>query len=195
MRLAIRRPDLLKSLMLLETSAEPEPKENMRRYRLLNFIARWFGLRLVADRVMPIMFGEKFLGDPGRSQEKEKWRKRMIANHRIGITRAVKGVIRRAGVDDQLDNITIPTLIIVGGQDTATVPAKAERMHAGIRGAKLVVVAGAGHTATVEEPEAVNAALEDFLGTQAEQPRSYQTNSPSTCIKTRDRLRANWPPS
>jgi pimeloyl-ACP methyl ester carboxylesterase len=164
LRLAIRRPALLKSLMLLETSADPEPEENIGRYRLLNFVARWLGLRLVADRVMPIMFGEKFLSDPGRTKEKEEWRERMIANHRIGITRAVKGVISRAGVYDQLDKITIPTLIIVGDQDVATVPAKAERMHARIRGSKLVVVSGAGHTSTVEEPGAVNAALEAFLG-------------------------------
>lgn len=166
LRLAISRPALLKSLMLLETSADPEPKENIGRYRLLNFIARWFGLRFVADRVMPIMFGEKFLSDPSRTREKEEWRERMIANHRIGITRALKGVISRAGVYDQLDRITIPTLIIVGDQDVATVPAKAERMHAGIRGSKLVVVSGAGHTSTVEEPEGVNAALEKFLSTQ-----------------------------
>ncbi len=167
LRLAIRRPALLKSLMLLETSADPEPEENIGRYRLLNFIARWLGLRLVADRVMPIMFGEKFLNDPGRTKEKEEWRERMIANHRIGITRAVKGVISRAGVYDQLDKITVPTLIIVGDQDVATVPAKAERIHARIRGSKLVVVSGAGHTSAVEEPEAVNAALEEFLSTQA----------------------------
>lgn len=38
------------------------------RYRLLNFVARRLGLRLVADRVMPIMFWEKFLSDPGRSE-------------------------------------------------------------------------------------------------------------------------------
>jgi 3-oxoadipate enol-lactonase len=169
MRLAIHRPSLLKSLMLVETSADPEPKENIGRYRLLNFIARWFGLRLVADRVMPIMFGEKFLNDPGRREQKHEWRERMIANHRVGITRAVNGVIDRAGVDDQLDGITTPTLIIVGDQDVATAPAKAQRMHARIRGSRLVVIPGAGHTSTVEEPRAVNAALEEFLGRQANQ--------------------------
>ncbi len=167
MRLAIRRPELLKSLVLLETSADPEPQENIGRYRLLNFVARWLGLKLVADRVMPILFGQKFLNDPGRAKEKEQWRARVSANHRIGITRAVKGVIERAGVYDQLDRIRIPTLIIVGDQDVATVPAKAERMHARIRGSKLVVIPGAGHSSTVEEPAAVNAALEAFLGTQA----------------------------
>jgi len=31
-------------------------------------------------------------------------------------------------------------------------------------GSELVVIPGAGHTSTVEEPEAVNAAIEGFLG-------------------------------
>ena len=164
LRLAIRRPALLKSLILLETSADPEPKEDIRRYRLLAFIARWFGTRVVVDRVMPIMFGEKFLSDPARTKEKEEWRERIVANHRIGITRVVEGVTSRAGVYDQLDKITIATLIIVGDQDAVYEPANAERMHARIRGSKLVVIPGAGHTSTVEEPAAVNAALAEFLG-------------------------------
>ena len=167
LRLAIRRPNLLKSLMLLETSADPEPKENIGQYRLLNLVARWFGLGIVATRVMPIMFGEKFLNDPLRKNQKGKWQERMIANHRIGITRAVKGVITRSGVYDQIDKISVPTLIIVGDQDTATPLEKSKRMYARIQGAELVVIPGAGHTSTVEEPEAVNQAIDGFLSNLA----------------------------
>lgn len=162
-RLAIRHPSLLKSLMLLETSADPEPEENKGCYRLLNFIARWFGLGVVANRVMKIMFGEKFLNDASRKQEKKVWRQRLVANHRIGITRAVEGVINRAAVYDKLNRIALPTLILVGDQDVATVVAKSERMQQRIRGSKLVLIAGAGHTSTVEEPEAINKALKEFL--------------------------------
>jgi 3-oxoadipate enol-lactonase len=46
----------------------------------------------------------------------------------------------------------------------ATVPAKAERIHERIAGSWLVEIPGAGHTSTVEEPETVNAAILDFLG-------------------------------
>lgn len=53
--------------------------------------------------------------------------------------------------------------MIVGEQDVATVPAKSERIHALIAGSRLVVVPGAGHTSTVEEPEAINAALVPFI--------------------------------
>lgn len=163
LRLALRRPELLRSLILLETTADPEPAPNVPRYRRLNLVARWLGLRLVAGRVMPIMFGEKFLTDPARAAERAAWRRRLVANHRVGISRAVRGVIERRGVGDEIHRIALPTLIVVGDQDVATVPAKSERMHARIAGSKLVVVPGAGHSSTVEEPAAVTAALGSFL--------------------------------
>ncbi|MDM8549131.1 alpha/beta fold hydrolase [Desulfobacterales bacterium HSG2] len=163
MRLAICKPDLIRSLILMETSADPESFGNKIRYRVLNLIARRFGLKPVADQVMPIMFGEKFLKDPDRAGERAVWRRRMIANDRIGITRAAQGVIDRRGVYEELHRISVPTLIIVGDQDAATVPAKSERIHARISGSKLVFIPGAGHSSTIEEPETVNTALEDFL--------------------------------
>ena len=78
MRLAFRYPSLIKSLILLETSADPEPAENIGRYRLLAFIARWFGLRIAAGQVMPIMFGEKFLKDPARAQLRQEMKAALI---------------------------------------------------------------------------------------------------------------------
>ncbi|MEX3011010.1 alpha/beta fold hydrolase [Hoeflea sp. TYP-13] len=163
MRLASRRPELLRSLTLLETSADPEPKENQKSYRLLNFIARWFGLGLVLGKVMPIMFGKTFLSDPDRAAEREKWRAHIGSNHRIGITRATRGVIDRAGVSDEIGTIDLPVLIIVGDEDVATVPEKSERMHQAIKGSKLVTISKAGHSSTIEQPRAVNGALSEFL--------------------------------
>ncbi|MEM6461528.1 MAG: alpha/beta hydrolase [Pseudomonadota bacterium] len=163
MRLAARRPDLLRSLTLMETSAEEEEAENKSRYRLLNFIARWFGLGLVVDRVMPIMFGDTFLNDPERSDEKAKWRAHIASNHKIGITRATKGVIDRAAVDHELGHIDLPVLIIVGDEDVATVPEKSERIHQAIQGSQLVTIPNAGHSSTIEAPQAVNQAISSFL--------------------------------
>jgi pimeloyl-ACP methyl ester carboxylesterase len=163
MRLAARRPALVRSLMLLETSADPEPAENVPRYRRLSFVARWLGLNLVAGRVMPIVFGQKFVNDPARVALRQEWRGRMVANHRIGIVRATHGVITRKGVSDEIAKIRVPTLILVGDQDVATVPEKSERIRKRIPNSRLVLIPGAGHTSTVEEPAAVNAALKEFL--------------------------------
>jgi pimeloyl-ACP methyl ester carboxylesterase len=163
MRLAARRPELIRSLILLETSADPEPSENVPRYRRFMLAARILGLWAVASRVMPIFFGPKFLNDPARAAEREEWQRRGAANHRVGIARATHGVIYRQGVYDEIARITAPTLVIVGDHDVATVPAKAQRIHERIAGSRLVVIPDAGHTSTVEEPAAVNAALIAFL--------------------------------
>jgi len=163
MRVAARRPDLVRSLILLETSAGPEPPEKVPRYKLLGAVGRWLGYGLVAGQVMPIMFGKTYMHDPARAQERDGWRARLIGNDRVGIERALAGVINRAPVEAELANITAPTLVIVGDEDVATPLDKAEAIRDGVGGSTLVVIPHAGHSATIEEPEAVNAAIEAFL--------------------------------
>ena len=164
LRLAARHPELVRSLILLETSADPEPSENVAKYRQLTFVARWFGLGLVVDRVMPVMFGRTFLTDPVRAQERREWRGRMSGNHRSGVTRATTGVITREGVYDEIDRIRLPTLILVGDEDVAAPPVHSQRLHERIAGSRLEIILHVGHTSTVEEPEAVNVAITNFLG-------------------------------
>jgi pimeloyl-ACP methyl ester carboxylesterase len=163
LRVAARHPELVKSLILLNTSAEEEPKRNLRKYTLLNGIARHFGIRPVVHRVMPIMFGNAFLKDPLRVKVKEKYRDQLLANHRIGVTNAVRGMMDRKPVVDELSNIKAPTIIVTGDKDRATVPAKSERMHALINNSALHVIPGSGHMSPIEEPEIVNQLLVDFL--------------------------------
>ena len=164
MRVAARRSDLVSKLILLETSCEPEPAENIPRYKLLNNVVKWFGIYPVVGKVMPIMFGKKFLSEPSRKQDRRFWTEELKKNRPKGTTRAVDGVIHRKGVEHELPNISCPTLVIVGDQDTATVPAKSEKIHSLIKGSSLVVIPGAGHSSSVEEPELVNEAIGKFLG-------------------------------
>ncbi len=164
MRLAIHRPDLLYSLSLLETSAEPEPPENVPRYRRLAFVARWFGTGVVVDRVMPILFGKTYLTDPAMAASRASWRAE-IASRPRGIVRAVRGVIERAGVLDQMSGIRVPTLVVVGDEDKATPPPKARRMHSLMPHARLAVIPGAGHSSPIEQPAQVTQVLSDCLAT------------------------------
>jgi pimeloyl-ACP methyl ester carboxylesterase len=163
MRLGIHHPELLRSLILMETSADPEPPQNVPKYKLLSMISRWISMRLVAGKTMQIMFGQAFLKDPARQAQREQWRGYLLANNQTGIARALQGVISRQGVYEQLGKIKVPTLVIVGEQDVATVPAKAERIRDAIKGARLVRILNAGHSSSVEEPQAVTRAIEEFL--------------------------------
>ncbi|MFO0661012.1 MAG: alpha/beta fold hydrolase [Polyangiaceae bacterium] len=162
MRIAARRSDLLKSCSLLETSADPEPEENRLKYGLLNMSAKHVGIGVVTSRVMPIMFGKTFLTDPARAKERAYWRDLAAANDR-SIWRAVNGVVERRSVIDELSRVRVPTLVVVGDEDIATVPAKAKRIAERIPNATLEVIAQAGHTSNVEQPRAVNAVLERFI--------------------------------
>ncbi len=160
LRLASRNPDIVKSLILMETSAMAEP--NRLKYWVLNSIVKLFGTRPVVGRVMNIMFGQKFLNDSTRDSLRAQLKNELI-NLDKSIVKAVEGVIERKGVEEELKNITCPTLIMVGTQDVATVPAKAEFMHQNIAHSKLHYIDGAGHTSSLEEADQVNKAIADFL--------------------------------
>ena len=166
MRLAARYPHWIKSLVLLETSADVEPAENLPQYNLMTNMVKIFGTWIVASKVMKIMFGEKFLNDPTRTALKKEWKSRLVGNKKT-VVRAVKGVNTRKAVLDELKNITAPVLILVGDQDLATIPAKSEQMKSLIPQAELVIIPGAGHTSTVEEPEFVNEKIKEFLKKQS----------------------------
>ncbi len=100
---------------------------------------------------------------PRRDSRDLSARPQAAARRRQGIIRAANGVIDRQGIYEQLERIATPTLILVGDQDLATPPARSERIHARIAGSRLRGLPGAGHTSTIEEPAAVNAAIADFL--------------------------------
>ena len=160
MRLAARRPDLVKSLILMETSAQAEP--NTIKYKLLNTAVKLFGVKSVVKPVMNIMFGDKFLTDPHRDEELKEWTNELL-NNKKNVVHAVSGVIKRKAVDSELQNIKCPTLILVGTQDKATIPEKAEFIHSKIKNSSLKYIEGGGHTACIEEPEQYNMAIEHFL--------------------------------
>ena len=75
----------------------------------------------------------------------------------------VGGVIGRAPVLDELKYIRCPTLVLVGDEDHTTPPAEAARIAGQIQGAKLVTLAGCGHSSAIEAPEAVNREIAAFL--------------------------------
>lgn len=161
MRMAARRPELVRTLTLLETASGPEPTENIGRYRLLTRALRLLGPWAVRGRVAPIMLGKTILADPARRAEVDGYVRRMSS--RRDIWRAVNGVIDRAGIHDELSRITAPTLVMVGDEDVATPAPRAEQIVGAIAGARLVSLPRAGHSSPVEEPAAVTEAIEAFL--------------------------------
>ena len=98
----------------------------------------------------------------GRSAETRQ----AIRHHKSaqGLAHAARGMLaqRDASLIESLPEIRVPTLVIVGDQDTPFIAA-CEYMAKKIPGAKLEVIAGAGHSSNLDQPEAFNRALGRFL--------------------------------
>jgi len=76
----------------------------------------------------------------------------------------VRSWLGKADNRPELANIDVPALILHGEEDSIFPVSVAEEIEAGIPRAQLVVIPLAGHTANLEQPEASNAAILDFLG-------------------------------
>ncbi|AWB91092.1 alpha/beta fold hydrolase [Aeromicrobium chenweiae] len=163
MRLGARRPDLIRSLVLLDTSAGPEDPEKVSQYRLLATVYGVVGLSPVRGRVEPIMFGPTFLASSAARRDTDAWVADVKACRRSGVKQAIRGVTDREPVLAELDRITAPTLVAVGDEDVATPPAKAEVIAGAIAGARLEIVTGSGHSSTIEQPERLADLIEDFV--------------------------------
>lgn len=88
------------------------------------------------------------------------------ARHRdaSGLALAARGMLtqRDARVIESLPHIKVPSLVVVGADDTPFLAA-ASYMAAKIPGAKLVTLPDAGHAANIDQPAAFNGAVLGFL--------------------------------
>lgn len=98
----------------------------------------------------------------GRSLEMRE----AMSHHRSaqGLAHAARGMLAQQGstVIDGLPSIRVPTLVIVGDQDTPFL-APCEYIAKKVPGARLEVIKGAGHSSNLDQPDAFNRVLLDFL--------------------------------
>lgn len=170
-RLAAKHPGLLRSLILMCSSADTDPVENLRKYKFLNFLGRWIGPWSVARALAPIILGRTTLSDPACRELKTQLITHLSKN-RWSSWRAVNGVIFRESLHEELPKIVSPTLVIAGDEDLCMDPSRTEQLAASIGGAKFERISNGGHAITIEQPVAVNVVIEEFL-------QSLSTNCPT----------------
>lgn len=162
MRIAIRRPDLLKSLVLMDTSAEEESKKSLKKNKLLLWIVKNLGWFPVKNQVISILFHNTFLKDTSRQDEVNKWKNIVISQSIKGMGPFGHGIFSRDSVLDKLPNIKVPTAVIVGEQDAATPPHYNKRIADTIPNAQYFSIQDAGHSAAIEKPNEVTLAMKTF---------------------------------
>jgi 3-oxoadipate enol-lactonase len=82
-------------------------------------------------------------------------------------------------VSDQLAEVTVPALVLVGNQDILTPRGDSEEIADRLPNAELVVISGAAHGFMVEHATTFNRVLLDFLG-RVSAPVSAAVSAPTS---------------
>jgi len=163
-RMAVYHPELIKSLTLLCTAADPEPRRNMPKYTaMLATFRATRSTRLLSGAISRIMLAPSTRKDPDRRHVVERASEQFRSLDSVGVGRAVAGVIRRRDFRHMLGRIQAPTKVVAGAEDQAISAGRSQELADGIAGAHYQTVPRVGHTMTLEAPEAVTEAVAGFI--------------------------------
>jgi 3-oxoadipate enol-lactonase len=154
-------PRYFQGLILADTKSQADTAEGVEgRKRMLQLVEEK-GPAAIADEMIPKLLGETTRRS--RTDIVDQVRALVLASSTVAIAGAIRALMTRPDSTPLLSTIRCPTLILVGDEDALTPPLLAEELHRGIGGSEHVVIAGAGHLSSLEQPVAFNAALARFL--------------------------------
>jgi 3-oxoadipate enol-lactonase len=151
----------LKALILCDTRAAADtPAAAANRLVMADRVISE-GPRPLVESMLPKLFSPRtYLDQPRMVQEVESV---MMRADPKGIAAAARGMAERRDFIADLKNILCPTKVLVGADDALSPPAEMQAMAASIPNVELQTISNAGHLSPVEQPTAVNAAIEAFL--------------------------------
>jgi len=151
----------IQGLILADTKATPDTPEGVEGRKRMIQLVRDQGPAAVAHEMIPKLLGESTRR--ARPDLVEIVRRLATSSSSDAIAAALHALMTRPDSSPQLSSIHVPTLIVVGEEDTVTPPTAAEEMHRGIAGSELVSIPAAGHLTNLEQPAAFDDALARFL--------------------------------
>ncbi|WP_308210683.1 alpha/beta fold hydrolase [Actinomadura luzonensis] len=156
-----RHPDRLLGAVLADTKAVPDPAPaRANRERIAQAVLSE-GSDVLVSEVLPALIGPT-----------TKERRAMVFGRVKGLVQsappgavawAQRAMAARPDSSDTLAALKVPLLVVVGEEDELTPPAEAKAMAEAAPGGRLEVIPKAGHLSAVEQPEAFNAAVSEFL--------------------------------
>jgi pimeloyl-ACP methyl ester carboxylesterase len=153
-------PERVTRLALLDTSARadaPEQSQKRREFIALAERGRFVG---VTDALVPLLVHPSRLGDAALVAAIKAMAKTV---GKEAFVRQERAIMSRADSLPLLPRIACPTLVLCGREDTLTPLARHEEIAAGVPNARLEVIDDCGHLSTLEQPDAVSAALARWL--------------------------------
>jgi len=147
-----KAPERVEGLVLANTRAGADsPEGRAARDRMIDLVRRE-GPGAVAREMLP-----KLLGETTKREQPDLVdvvRGLAEANVADGLAAAIHAMKTRPDSTPMLGSIRCPTLVITSDEDTLIPASESEKMAAAIPGARLHVIAGAGHLSNLEQPSA-----------------------------------------
>jgi pimeloyl-ACP methyl ester carboxylesterase len=160
-QLAIEAPDLVKSLVIVNSTPELIVRSVRDRITVLqrSLLVQVFGMRKIGEFLSSRLF-PKPEQEPLREMLIERW----AENDRRAYLDSMRGVLGWS-ISDHLHTITCPTLVVASAEDYTPVSMKEAYVEKLPRG-ELVVIEDARHAVTAERPEEFNKVVLNFLAKQ-----------------------------
>jgi 3-oxoadipate enol-lactonase len=151
----------LRAMILCDTRAVGDTPEAAEGRRKLADKVTTEGTQAVLEAMLPRLVSPQTV--ERRPQALAELRSIVLRNNPGGVAAALRGLATRPDCTSLLSTVDVPALLICGEDDAISSPAEMKAMAAAIPGAHYVEVPEAGHMTAMENPQAFNAAVSQFL--------------------------------
>jgi 3-oxoadipate enol-lactonase len=156
-----RHPDRFLAAVLCDTRSEGDPTEaKIKRHEQMRLV-KAKGSAAFAEGFVKGVFAQASF--ERRPEAVALIRDIIVHTPPLSIAGTLLALAARTDTTPSLERLALPTLILVGEHDVTTPPAASRAMHEHIRGSRLQVIPDAAHMSNLENPEAFNAHLAEFL--------------------------------
>lgn len=154
-------PEKFSGLILCDTSFDADTDEKKEaRFDLIENIEK-NGLHPLVEEMLPNLIGS--FTKQNNPPLKVKLEKYFFESNPKAVIAALRGMAQRKDNSGVLDNISLPTILIFGDEDSITNKETAERMRQKIPNSELIFIANAGHYSNLEQPGQFNTAISVFI--------------------------------
>lgn len=157
-----RHHERLGRLILCDTRAAADTPVAAKARQIMALEVLRDGSRVAAEAMIPKLFAESTYEQ--RAELVEATRDVILATSPEAIAAAQRGMAQRPEMTERLGEVNTPALLICGEADSISPPSEMQSIAAAMPKAEFVTIADAGHLAPLEQPQAVNDAIEQFLG-------------------------------
>lgn len=156
-------PERFAAIVLCDTQCNADSEEGKKKREKTIEQIREKGVKDFADTFVKSVFHEASFKN--KKDEVEAIREVILNTTQQTLVATVKALAKRPDTCEVLQSVKVPALIICGAQDTVTPPEKSQAMHSLMKNSVYKLIDGAGHLSNIDQPEAFNKHLGEFIKT------------------------------